>query len=308
MICSLTLVRNEDWILALSARALMMWVDHAVFLDHCSTDSSPQILSALQEEYPGRVTILTESDPVWEEMRHRQRTLDKARELGAKHVCIIDADEILTGDLLPSVGRVEPGPMGSRVWGIREMIYDCPANATMQLPWLCLRDSHLQVHRSGVWGEQSASMAFVDNPELHWSSAGRASYDFHHRPPMGRPYSAYNPVRGRASGLMHLQFVNARRLRAKQALYQATEVLRWPGRETPDQIRRKYSLSVYGAADGQIKPFDLAVCPGAWWEPYQSLMKHYDPDAAPWQEYELKRLIEIHGREFFAGLDFFGVV
>lgn len=286
-------VRNEDWILGLSLRALLMWVDAVVVLDHCSKDNSRQVIADVMAEHPGRISILFEDNPIWEEMRHRQRMLDTARLMAATHCCIVDADEILTGDLLPT---------------IRDMVIACPPAATMQLPWLCLRDSHLQVHRSGVWGEQSASMAFVDNPELHWSSAGRANYDFHHRPPMGRPYSAYNPVRGRASGLCHLQFVNARRLRAKQALYQATEVLRWPGRETPDQIRRKYSLSVYGAADGQIKPFDMAACPSEWWEPYQSLMKYYNPDAEAWQEVELKRLVAEHGAAKFAGLDFFGVI
>lgn len=289
MIVSLTLVRNEDWVLALSARALMMWVDHAVFLDHCSTDSSPQILSALQEEYPGRVTILTENDPVWEEMRHRQRTLDKARELGANHCCIVDADEVLTGDLLPT---------------IRDMVLACPANATMQLPWLCLRDSHLQVHRSGVWGEQSASMAFVDNPELHWSSAGRGTYDHHHRPPMGRPYSAYNPVAWRKSGLMHLQFSSSLRLRAKQFWYVCSELSRWPGRETPAQVREKYSLAVYGNKDGHLTQHDLVPTPEAWWAPYADLMHHYHPDAEPWQLQAARDIVAANPGMDFGGDDF----
>lgn len=109
---------------------------------------------------------------------------------------------------------------------------------------------------------------------------------------------------------MHLQFVNARRLCAKQALYQATEVLRWPGRETPDQIRRKYSLSVYGCDDAaKAERFRLTdQYTEAWWEPYLPLMKHYHPDAEPWQEVELKRLVAEHGAAKFAGLDFFGVV
>lgn len=286
--------KNEGWVAGLSLRAALLWTDAIVVLLHDCTDESVDIVNQVQRESGAdRVIVISETSPVWEEMRHRQRMLDTARKHGATHLGIIDFDEILSGDLLPT---------------IRDMVLACPANATMQLPWLCLRDSHLQVHRSGVWGEQSASMAFVDNPELHWSSAGRANYDFHHRPPMGRPYSAHNPVAGRASGLMHLQFVNARRLRAKQALYQATEVLRWPGRETPDQIRRKYSLSVYGQNEPNATGFDLVPCPPLWWEPYQYLMNHYNPDAEPWQERELKRLVAEHGAAKFEGLDFFGVV
>jgi hypothetical protein len=292
LICSITPVRNEDWILSLSARALLMFVDHAVFLDHASTDNTPLILSALAKEYPGRVTVLREASPVWEEMRHRQRMLDAARALKASHIVTIDADEVLTGDLLPS---------------IRNAVMLCPTPATMQLPWLCLRGSKDSVHTSGVWGTSHASMAFRDAPHLGWNSESRKGYDFHHREPMGRPFMPYWPEKGRQSGLMHLQFVSDRRLRAKQAHYQAVEVLRWPGRETAEQIRKKYSLSVYGAGAPTGKPFDLAACPSAWWEPYAHLMHHYHPDVIPWQEKALKALVGEHGREPFAGLDFFGV-
>lgn len=285
--------RNEDWIVGLSARAVLMWADHLIVLDHASTDTTPDILIDLAGEYPGRVTVLKESSPVWEEMRHRQRLLDTARAIGATHVCLIDADEVLTGDLLPV---------------IRDMVERCPGPQTMQLPWLCLRGSKDLVHRSGVWGEQNVSMGFKDAPGLGWNAASRGGYDFHQRAPMGRPFADYRPVTDRRSGLMHLQFVSDRRLRAKQALYQATEVLRWPGRETPDQIRRKYSLSVYGdAVPGAPQTPTRTDCPTAWWEPYEHLMQHYHPDAEPWQERELRRLVEMHGDDTFRGLDFFGV-
>lgn len=287
--------RNEDWIIGLSARAALMWCDHLIVLDHCSTDSTPEILIDLAGEYPSRVTVLNERNPVWEEMRHRQRLLDTARGLGASHVCLIDSDEVLTGDLLPS---------------IRGFVEHCPAGQTMQLPWLCLRGSKDLVHRSGVWGEQNVSMGFKDAPGLGWESASRGGYDFHQRAPMGRAFAGYRPIQSRSSGLMHLQFVSDRRLRAKQALYQATEVLRWPGRETPDQIRKKYSLSVYGHDHPPVpgdRDFDLSQCPAAWWQPYAHLMSHYRPDAEPWQEATLKALVAEHGAAKFAGLDFFGV-
>ncbi len=296
MIVAMMPVRSEDWILGLSLRALLMWVDAVVVLDHRSTDQTSAIVREVSMEYgcrgEERIFYLEETSPVWEEMRHRQRLLEFSRARGGTHMVIVDADEVLTGDLLPV---------------IRDMVYACPKDSTMELPWLCLRGSKDLVHRSGVWGEQNASMGFVDAPGLHWSSEGRAGYDFHHRPPMGRGYLPYRPVPNRDSGLMHLQFVSDRRLRAKQSLYQATEVLRWPGRNTPDSIRRKYSLSVYGCENAPAAGFDLATCPARWWEPYAHLMQHYRPDAEPWQEKQLKALIAEHGREKFAGLDFFGV-
>jgi len=290
MIVATMPVRNEDWILALSLRALLRWVDAVCVLDHCSTDKTRQIISEIGSEHPGRVSVLYEDSPVWEEMRHRQRLLDRARELGATHIAIVDADEVLSGDLLPT---------------IRDMVYACPKNATMQLPWLCLRDSHLQVHRSGVWGEQSASMAFVDSPELHWSSAGRGTYDHHHRPPMGRPYSAYNPVTGRGSGLMHLQFSSRTRLNAKQFWYVCSELSRWPGRETPAQVREKYSLAVYGHKNpASAPPHDLMPTPDAWWAPYADLMHHYRPNAEPWQLKAAREIVAAHPGMDFGGDDF----
>ncbi len=291
MIVGICPVRNEDWILALSLRAMLMWMDAVVVLDHCSTDNTRQILGEVAFE-SGRLMVLREESPVWEEMRHRQRLLDTARGLHATHIAIVDADEVLTGDLLPA---------------IRDMVYACPPDSTMQLPWLCLRGSKDLVHRSGVWGEQSASMAFVDNPGLHWSSAGRSGYDFHNRPPMGRAYKAYNPIPTglRTSGLMHMQFVSDRRLRAKQFNYICQELIRWPGRETPEQVRRKYSLAVYGDYQGnRAAAHDLMACPESWWAPYAHLLKHCHPEADPWQLEAARATVAANPGVDFGGDDF----
>lgn len=295
-------VRNEDWILGLSARALLRWVDSLVILDHASTDTTRQIIWDVSMEHPGRVVCLAESGTEWREMAHRQQLLDAARDLKATHIAIVDADEVLSGDLLPT---------------IRAYIERTPANAVFQLPWMCLRGSIDRVHHGGTWGNADVSCAFRDDPRWHWSSESRGGYDFHHRHPMGRPFAPHAPLsnsrapwapRPITSGLMHLQFVSDRRLRAKQALYQVTERLRWPGRDTTDVVRRRYSPAVYGTENPPVGPpkFDLAAAPASWWVPYVDLMQHFHPDAAPWQEAELKRLLDEHpGIE--SGLDLFGV-
>jgi len=84
--------RNEDWILGMTARAALMWLDELVILDHASTDDTVGIIAKVAHDHPKRVCYLHERDPVWEEMRHRQRMLDAAREHGATHICYIDAD------------------------------------------------------------------------------------------------------------------------------------------------------------------------------------------------------------------------
>ncbi len=314
-------VRNEAWVLGLSARAVLMWADELVVLDHYSMDETLQICDQLRSEYGDRFHKWTELNPVWEEMRHRQMLLDRARQRGATHVAIIDADEVLTGNLLAN-GPNGPATFGWRPGGpcpvIRDAFAAIGVGRVMQIPWLCLRGSINCVHTSGPWADgQNVSMGFQDAPELHWTSEKRGGYDFHHRNPMGKPFVPFRPITKRIAGLMHLQFVSDRRLRAKQALYKATEVLRWPDREPVHMVDQRYNLAVYDQYNSPGSNPDGAHVRGksgtgpvdpAWWSPYAHLMEYFHPDAEPWQEAELKRLVKEHGRQRFAGLDLFGVV
>ncbi len=290
--------RNEDWILGLSARALLHWVDDLVILDHASTDGTAEILLDLEAEC-SRVTVLRESDPVWREMSHRQRLLDKARELNATHVVTIDADEVLSANLLPHA---------------RAIVEDIPPGSVLQLPWITCRDSIHQQHRTGLWAEQFASAGFVDHPLYHWRP--RSGYDFHQRAPMGRPEVPFKPIKHHAGGILHLQYSSRRRLLAKQALYKMTEVIRWPKRDDEKlesylaTINGRYNWSVYGTPTSLPTPavFDLAEVPAEWWSGYVGLMHHLHVDAEPWQEAECQKLWREHGSAKFAGLDLFGVV
>ncbi len=283
-------VRNEDWILGLSARAALMWMDELIIHLHACTDNSKSIALRVAREYEDRVVVIGDEKPVWEEMRHRQALLETARVLYATHIAIVDADEVLTGNLLTSIHNI---------------IANIPTDHILQLPWLCLRDSHERFHASGAWAQQFISTVFQDSPHLYWK-AQADGYDLHHRHPMSKTseLEPYKPLSLRQGGLMHLQFVSERRLRAKQALYKMNEVLRWPGREPIDLVDRRYNLAVYG--EGHVMEFDK--CPDEWWEPYSHLLGYLHPEAEPWQEKECKRLHKEYGPEYFEGLDLFGVV
>lgn len=279
-------VRNEAWVLGLSARALLRWVDHLVILEHASTaDDTKGIVDEIAVEHPGRVNVLTERDPTWEEMRHRQRLLDEARKQGATHIAMVDADEVLSANLLPV---------------IRDFYAALLPCEVLQIPWLCLRGSLDSVHTQGMWAEQSVSCGFLDDHIWHWSSGERGGYDFHHRHPMGRQLRTVRPA-GRGAGLMHLQFVSDRRLRAKQYLYQLTERLRWPDKFTAQEIRARYSATVH-AHNGHVG----TPVPLAWWQGYEDLMPYLRIDEEPWQLAEcVKILRENPGIE--RGLDDFGL-
>jgi glycosyltransferase involved in cell wall biosynthesis len=286
-------VRNEDWVLGLSARALLQWVDELVILDHCSTDNSTETEDELYVAYDGHVKVLYEPNPVWEEMRHRQRLLEFARLRGATRIVTVDADEVISANLVPHM---------------RDIVEDMPPGMVLQLPWITCRDSIHNQHASGLWAEQFASAGFVDSPECTWQA--RAGYDFHHRHPMGRPCIPFKPISHAGGGILHLQYSSRRRLLAKQALYKMTEVIRWPGRDSIAEINKRYDYSVYGSPirplDGNPQ-FDLKPVPETWWRGYQDLMQYLHVDADPWQEAECQRLIGEYGHSKFAGLDLFGV-
>lgn len=304
-------VRNEDWILGLSLRALLMWCNEVVVGLHACTDDSHRIVCEVEAEYGDRLTVSMLQGETWTEMSHRQQLLSDARMRGATHIVMVDADEVLTGNLLgdPSLPMERPTSI------IRQMIQgQCTPGTVLQLPWLALPRTLDRYIASGVWGPgQQVSMAFKDQPEAHWATRG--GYDFHHRNPMGIGRAFRAPLKPEQGGLMHLQFLDERRLRAKQALYLITETLRWPGRSTPEALNAMYGRAVY---ESDPEKCETAVVPASWWEPYGHLMQYYNwtspyiaqPRGAPmiWQEIECKRLIAEHGRERFYGLDLFGVV
>src|SRR5579872_5017219 len=116
-------VRTEDWCLGLTARAALMWCDELIALAHACTDNSVAILQEIARE-TGKVRIMEQPDPLWTEMAHRQALLTIARQYGATHIATVDADEVLSGNLIAS---------------IRGIFQSAPPKLTLQVPWICLR-------------------------------------------------------------------------------------------------------------------------------------------------------------------------
>lgn len=284
-------VRNEAYVLGLSARVALGWCDELVVLHHASTDAGNKILWDLASEYPDRTHDLFHDNPVWDEMDHRQGMLETARLLEATHIAIIDADEILTANIRPM---------------IRDAVIAMPRGYMMQLPGYNLRGSLDRYHANGIWGSRWFSLCFQDSPELHWGGD-----TFHAREPQGMKFRAYQPIAQGAGGVLHLWGVSERRLKAKHALYKLTERLRWPDKPVAE-IDRQYSWAIYGDPSnrsyGTPYRWEYSDVPAAWWGQYREQWdKYLDIDAEPWQEAEVKRLIAEYGPEPFSRLDLFGV-
>ena len=285
-------VRNSDWILGLTARAALMWCDGLVLLNHASTDGTARICGDLFRESPGRVSIIEERGGTWAEMAHRQRLLDEARRMKDTHIALVDDDECLSGNLLPTIrGHIEQTP---------ERLIFC-------LSWILLRGSIHKCHIRGPWCMADVSTAFRDAPEWSWSAAAQGGYDHHHRHPWGHPWIPFAPIRRQDGGMMHLQAVSDRRVRAKALLYCLVERLRWPDRKTPAELSKQYGLAVYDERPEFLE--NLGDVPACWWEAYEraGLMQYLHPESEPWQLSQARAMIREHpGIE--KGLDTFGVL
>jgi hypothetical protein len=265
-IVGLMLCRNSDWVIGLTLRAALQWCDEVAMILHSCSDGTLEIVEALTKEFPGRIWAQERSCLEWYEMQYRQDMLLIARSRGASHIALIDDDELLTANLLPK---------------LRDWLEPLPFDSMAMLPWLCTTNGLESVITSGMWASQNASVCFRDLPKFHW--AARDGYDFHQRNPLGGGFAVSNLVEGRNAGLIHLQFASMKRLKAKQYLYQLTEMKRW------GRVRHDYSRTVVEAA-ASVRPV-----PDSWLGWYREIgilnETTFRPDAEPWQEAECKRLL-----------------
>ena len=280
-------VRNEDWILGLSLRVALKWCDQVIVGDHGCTDGSRDIMNELG------VIVRDDRESGWQEMEQRQMLLETAREYGATHIALIDADEVLTANLLPSIRHWQAVNASKPGW-------------MLDLPLYNVRNCE-QYHTNGVWGNRWVATAFLDQPQLHW-----AGDCFHHREPFGvNRWYRDKPVDQGFGGVMHFWGASERRLRAKHALYRITERLKWPDKDS-HLIEYTYDPATNPESElarrmGVAGPWTVEALKPEWIEPYAELMQHLHIDAEPWQEAEVRRLLAEHGREHFAGLDLLGL-
>ena len=261
-------VRNEDWVLGLSLRAALRFVDEVVVLDHASTDGTAALVERIATEHPGRVRGLRESDPVWREAAWRQRLLEEGRAAGATHLCVLDADEVLTGNLLPE---------------IRGWFAALSPGETLSLPWLALwRDLDAFRDDPSRLAQRAMILGFRDAPALHYGPNPNG-LDFHTRRVRGaaadRVFAA-----DRSGGVLHLAAVNWRRLEARTAWYKRIEDRRFPGRRAPAERDAFYATAYLEESGVRLRPV-----PPEWWAPYRTWRAGLDFEGAAWFDQESAR-------------------
>lgn len=284
-ICAILPVRNEDWCLGLTLRALLMWVDEVCLIEHNCIDQTAAIVREVRKESGGRVLPWKAETEHWDEMNMRHELLTAARQSGATHIVILDADECLSGNLLPT---------------IRDMVANIPGGRILQLPGYNLRGGIDRYHANGIWGNRWFHAAFQDDPRLGWTGD-----TYHQRKPQGAPLVDYTPIGQSGGGILHLWGASERRLHERHRFYRIQEALRWPKKDHAE-IERMYSLAEHGDSSqpvyGTPATWRYSQVPPSWWEPYEHLMQHLHVDADPWQTAWCDEMIRIYGRERFAGL------
>lgn len=273
---ALTPVRCDAWSLAASARATLTWADALIFCQNGQPD--PATTAAIPDD--PRVTRLIHPAESWDEADIRLHMLEAGRRLGGTHFALIDADEILTWNLV------------SRIRGMSEAL---EPGAGLRLPWHHLWRSldRYRVDDTPFGWHAYTSVIFRDDPSLTYRHLSDG-YQIHMRAPAG---VRFTEVADRSAGLMHMQHVVWRRVVAKQAMYRMVEHLRWGGTRPVKEINRRYGPATDETGLG------LADVPRTWWEGQEDVRDLIDLAAEPWQEAEVRRLLAEHGRERFAGLD-----
>ena len=277
-------VRNEQHILGYSLRAALKWCDEVIVHLHSCDDRSEEIAMGVRLESNGRVIIRETDQEMWDEMPMRQSMLDRARGDGATHIAIIDADEVLTANLVPTISQ----------W-----IEAVPEGRILQLPGYNSRHGINQFHANGIWGNRWFSLAFKDSPDLCWSGDR-----FHHREPLSsiRTPGAIRSIEHGLGGILHFWGANEARLIAKHRLYRVVERIRFPNKPIYE-IERMYGWATKGRPEAKDTPasWTFAPVPQGWH--HEELLQYLNVDAPNWQDAEADRLIEKHGRDYFAGLD-----
>lgn len=260
---SLTISRNSAWVIRATITHALRYCDSAVVLLHASTDETLSILRRFDE----RLTIAKLEDPQWNEMEHRQTTLNIGRELGGTHFVVIDDDEILTNNLRNK---------------IRDWAEQIPPRACLHLPLLsCWRSlDRYRSDQGNTFSMAYKTVLFADAPGVNWQPKGK--YQHHHTAPYGTEMLRW--LRHDLGGYLHLQHANWDRLVTKQTWYMCMELSRW------NKINADYRRTM------DEEGLQTLPVPAEWWSKERNYIALAQPS---WHAADIKRMVAERGARFF---------
>ena len=283
-IVGLMKVRNEDWILGLSARAALRVCDKLVVLDHGSTDRTFEILAEVGAEHRNRVKVMPWHDPVFAEMAMYEHMLGLGREWGGTHFYLVDADEVLAAHMADVV---------------RNTVLSLIPREYLEVPFLSMTGVDVAITDPGtVWRDNLLPLAWGDEPRIAFRPL-EDGYDWHRRLPSGCIYPRRPWITMNQGGVLHYAWADWRRITIKAVWYKMTEVVRWPGRAPVAELNKRYDRPLQ-------RRVEQSKIPGEWVD-YAGWRKHVRIGGDPWQLRDIADMIARYGWDRFEGITWHGV-
>lgn len=223
LIC-ITPVRNEAWILERFLRCAALWADHIIIADQNSTDGSREIAA----RHP-KVRLISNPEAAFAEKSRQELLLAAAREIpGPRLLLALDADEFLSANYATSAewATVLAAPPGTQVYLERGDLYPfCQDIGVFHSPWLFGYMDDGRAHNG----------RFIHSPRVPQDEHG------------AKLYLADIKV-------LHYQYTDWARMKAKHRLYEMIEALADPGRGAISIYRQYHHMDVPNPWRGPIPP------------------------------------------------------
>jgi glycosyltransferase involved in cell wall biosynthesis len=263
-----TPVKNESWYLDTFLTAASTWADHIIVSDQNSTDESRAIMKA----YP-KVTIISNDSAVYNENENRKSLLMAARRFGDENLIFsLDADEIVDSSIL----------YGSRLKDILAAPRGTGFTFTL---------ANIRSNKEDYWPVSMSPTAFIDDGRM--PDAGGAI----HLP--RTCFSEFSQTRYTGLHIMHMQYLDERRVLTKQVWYQMWERLN-SSRTSAIKLYRRYHHR------DSIRPTKYVAIPQDWVQGYRSRnidVFRFERHDTFWWDSEIEGWFQRFGLAYFKWLD-----
>jgi hypothetical protein len=273
LVCT-TPIRNESKILDRFLKCAGLWADSIIISDQCSEDNSKEIAA----NHP-KVILVENHEQEYNEKQVRQILIDEARKIvGPKIIFAVDADEILTPDILQenTLGKFYSAVPGTVF--MADFVNICPDMVN-------------------YWdGPLKLPLAFYDDGISRFEA--EKIHTFRNICPENAPVVDVGlPV------IMHFQFTDWERMESKHRWYQCWEKINAPGSSSLRRYRGYHHMY-------SIKKNDLHKIPAEWVDSYKSYgidISKISRDSFYYWDKKVIEYIKQYGTEYFSKEAIWGV-
>lgn len=211
VIC-LTPIKNEAWILDRFLKCASLWADYIIIADQHSDDTSKEIARG----YP-KVILVDNPSPVYNESERQKLLIEAARQIAGQRLLItLDADEMLTANF-----------MTSSEWN---RIFNAAPGTVIEF-----QRANVLPGISSYWMDGiNFPLGFMDDGSEY---AGNVIHSPRIPVPGNAPRTLLRDIK-----LLHYQYTNMERMRAKHRWYQCWERINKPQKCSIDIYRQYHHM------------------------------------------------------------------